>query len=92
MSTLLSDSPTSRDQELPQPPAAKKVPHAEVGHGERRVDDYFWLREKTNPDTRAYLDKMEKAGSSVLSGTVALSILRRHWLLLRHAMWGWTPL
>lgn len=42
--------------------------------------------------TRAYLDKMEKAGSSVLSRTVALSILRRHWLLLRHAMRGWTPL
>ncbi len=42
--------------------------------------------------TRAYLDKMEKAGSSVLSRTVALSTLRRHWLLLRHAMRGWAPL
>ncbi|CDX44840.1 conserved hypothetical protein [Mesorhizobium sp. SOD10] len=42
--------------------------------------------------TRAHLDKMEKAGNSVLSRTVALSTLRRHWLLLRHAMRGWTPL
>ncbi|MDG4874405.1 phytoene/squalene synthase family protein [Mesorhizobium sp. WSM4935] len=42
--------------------------------------------------TRAHLDKMEKAGSSVLSRTVALSTLRRHWLLLRHAMRGWAPL
>jgi phytoene synthase len=42
--------------------------------------------------TRAYLDKMEKAGSSALSRTAALSILRRHWLLLRHAMRGWAPL
>ncbi|MBZ9760284.1 phytoene/squalene synthase family protein [Mesorhizobium sp. CA8] len=42
--------------------------------------------------TRAYLDKMEKAGRSPLGGTATLSTLRRHWLLLRHAMRGWTPL
>ncbi|RTM08911.1 MAG: phytoene/squalene synthase family protein [Hyphomicrobiales bacterium] len=42
--------------------------------------------------TRAYLDRMEKAGRSPLSATATLSILRRHWLLLRHAMRGWRPL
>jgi phytoene synthase len=42
--------------------------------------------------TRAYLDKMDKAGRSPLSTTATLSTLRRHWLLLRHAMRGWTPL
>lgn len=42
--------------------------------------------------TRAYLDKMERAGSSAPSRTIALSTLHRHWLLLRHAMRGWTPL
>ncbi|RAZ89316.1 phytoene/squalene synthase family protein [Mesorhizobium hawassense] len=42
--------------------------------------------------TRAYLDKMEKAGRSPLNTTAALSTLRRHWLLLRHAMRGWEPL
>ncbi|AZO32844.1 phytoene/squalene synthase family protein [Mesorhizobium sp. M1B.F.Ca.ET.045.04.1.1] len=42
--------------------------------------------------TRAYLDKMEKAGRSPLADTATLSTLRRHWLLLRHAMRGWTPL
>ncbi|WP_246683004.1 phytoene/squalene synthase family protein [Mesorhizobium sp. B2-8-3] len=42
--------------------------------------------------TRAYLDKMEKAGGSPLGSTTTLSTLRRHWLLLRHAMRGWTPL
>jgi phytoene synthase len=41
---------------------------------------------------RAYLDKMEKAGRSPLNATATLSTLRRHWLLLRHAMRGWTPL
>ncbi|RUX68800.1 phytoene/squalene synthase family protein, partial [Mesorhizobium sp. M2A.F.Ca.ET.040.01.1.1] len=42
--------------------------------------------------TNAYLDKMEKAGSSALRRTAALSTLRRHWLLLRYAMRGWMPL
>ncbi|WP_246674083.1 phytoene/squalene synthase family protein [Mesorhizobium sp. B4-1-1] len=42
--------------------------------------------------TRAYLDKMEKAGGAPLGSTATLSALRRHWLLLRHAMRGWTPL
>lgn len=42
--------------------------------------------------TRAYLDKMEKSGRSPLNMTATLSTLRRHWLLLRHAMRGWPPL
>lgn len=42
--------------------------------------------------TRAYLDKMDKAGRSPLADTATLSTLRRHWLLLRHAMRGWTPI
>ncbi|MDX8492604.1 phytoene/squalene synthase family protein [Mesorhizobium sp. VK22B] len=42
--------------------------------------------------TRAYLDKMEKAGRSPLADTATLSALRRHWLLLRHAMRGWPTL
>lgn len=42
------------------PPAAKRVPKEMVNHGDKRVDDYFWLREKDNPDTVAYL-KAENA-------------------------------
>jgi phytoene synthase len=41
--------------------------------------------------TRGYLDRTE-TGRSPLSATATLSILRRHWLLLRHAMRGWRPL
>src|SRR5271166_2742252 len=32
------------------PPAAKRVPKEIVTHSDRRVDDYFWLREKTNAE------------------------------------------
>jgi phytoene synthase len=42
--------------------------------------------------TRAYLGKMEKAGPSPLGTIVKLSTIGRHWVLLRHAMRGWTPL
>jgi oligopeptidase B len=42
------------------PPVAKKVPKAIITHGDKRVDDYFWLREKTNSEVIAYL-KAENA-------------------------------
>lgn len=40
----------------PQPPVAKKVPKRLEMHGDVRIDDYFWLREKDNPAVRAYLE------------------------------------
>ena len=43
-------------QESAQPPAAKKVPKSFTLHGEVRVDDYFWLREKESPEVRGYLE------------------------------------
>jgi oligopeptidase B len=38
------------------PPLAAKKPHRMEIHGDVRVDDYFWLREKTNPNVIAYLE------------------------------------
>jgi hypothetical protein len=32
------------------PPPAKEVPKEVITHGDRRVDDYFWLREKTDAE------------------------------------------
>jgi oligopeptidase B len=40
----------------PTPPAAKKAAHTSSLHGETRSDDYFWLKEKTNPDVIKYLE------------------------------------
>ena len=36
-------------------PAAKRVPKIDVVHGEKRQDDYFWLRQKDHPDVLAHL-------------------------------------
>ena len=38
------------------PPVAAVRPHAITQHGETRVDNYFWLREKENPEVREYLE------------------------------------
>ena len=38
------------------PPVAKIVPHSMTVHGDTRVDNYFWLRDKDDPDTIAYLE------------------------------------
>ena len=38
------------------PPAAAIVPKVDTLHGQVRVDNYFWLREKENPAVTAYLE------------------------------------
>ena len=40
----------------PMPPVAPLHPHAETRHGETVRDDYYWLREKTDPEVIRYLD------------------------------------
>ena len=39
-----------------QPPMAKRVPKVDTLHGDIRRDDYYWLREKSNPEVRRYLE------------------------------------
>ncbi len=38
-----------------KPPVAPRVEHREVYHGDSIADDYFWLREKSNPKVVEYL-------------------------------------
>lgn len=42
--------------QTPQPPVAPVVEHRETRHGATVVDNYFWLREKSNPDVIKYLE------------------------------------
>ena len=41
---------------VPIPPVARTIPRTTELHGETLVDNYFWLREKENPEVRAYLE------------------------------------
>ncbi len=38
------------------PPTARVVPHELKHHGHTRIDNYYWLRDRDNPDTVAYLE------------------------------------
>src|SRR6202021_1000619 len=40
---------------IPSPPVAKKVPHVTEVNGHKMEDNYFWLRDKPNPEVRACL-------------------------------------
>lgn len=53
---LLSACMTSHPPDPTQPPAAARQTHVRELHGERFVDDYFWLRQKTNPAVLAHLE------------------------------------
>jgi len=43
------------DSSLPAPPVAKKVPKVTEINGRKLVDNYYWLRDKPNPEVKAYL-------------------------------------
>src|SRR3954467_12258162 len=64
-SNALADIPTA----VPSPPAARKQPRVDVVHGERREDDYFWLREKSNPEVAAYLEAENAYSDAVMKET-----------------------
>jgi oligopeptidase B len=53
--TLLSPFAIAQDGNR-QPPIAKKIPHVTQIHGYTLKDDYFWLREKQNPEVIKYLE------------------------------------
>jgi oligopeptidase B len=56
---------------LPSPPVAKKVPHITEVNGHKMVDDYFWLRDKPNPEVRAYLEAENAYTDAVMKPTEA---------------------
>ncbi|PNQ72894.1 oligopeptidase B [Hanstruepera neustonica] len=53
-------------------PVAKKQPHKLEKHGDVRVDDYFWLNERENPEVRAYLEAENAYTESILKHTEPL--------------------
>jgi oligopeptidase B len=50
-----------------KPPAAPRRPHVTEIHGERRVDDYFWLRDRNDPAVMAYLAEENAYADAVLA-------------------------
>ena len=65
--TVLDQSST-----LEAPVARKQTKVSEV-HGRKLVDDYSWLRDKNNPEVRAYLEAENSYTDAVMKPTEALT-------------------
>jgi oligopeptidase B len=51
-----ADNSSDNTSSGPTPPVAKKEPKMTEINGHKLVDNYYWLREKKNPDVKAYLE------------------------------------
>jgi len=54
------------------PPKAKVVARIDTLHGDVRTDNYFWLREKTNPEVISYLEQENAYTAAKMKHTEAL--------------------
>jgi len=62
-------SPASPHDTAVRPPSAPRHPHSVTLHGDTRVDDYFWLREKESAEVRAYLEAENAYADGVMAPT-----------------------
>ena len=51
----------------PTPPHAPRRPHTLAAHGDERVDDWYWLRDRDDPAVRAYLEAENVYAEAVLA-------------------------
>ncbi len=69
---LLWDQPAVCNTSPVQPPKAQKLPHAVSLHGEHWEDPYHWMRNREDPEIRAYLEAENDYTKTVMSPTEAL--------------------
>ena len=69
---LLAVCSTVTAQELLEPPVAPVQPREFTLHGEKLVDPYYYLREKTNPEVLRYLEKENAYTEAMMKSTEAL--------------------
>ncbi|MBD2359266.1 S9 family peptidase [Tolypothrix sp. FACHB-123] len=65
----------SQDNLLPnitKPPVANKQPEVLKLHGDRRIDNYFWLRDDENPQVIAYLEAENTYTAAMMQHTQPL--------------------
>src|SRR3954451_14899785 len=72
---MLAISPTpvpADNAPLPAPPPTPKVPHVTEIHGIKLTDEYFWLREKKNPEVLKHLEAENAYTETVMAPTKPL--------------------
>ena len=66
---LLFTMPKTLSAQPIQHPIAKKIPKVDIIHGDRRVDEYAWLRGKTNRAVVAYLNAEDAYAEAAMKPT-----------------------
>ena len=56
----------------PRPPIPAQHPTVLTKHGDSRVDPYFWLRQKANPEVIAYLEAENEYADAVMAPLASL--------------------
>ena len=64
--------PSAPPESLAVPPVARAVPRASTIHGETRVDEYFWLRNREDPEVLAYLASENRYTEALMAPTEEL--------------------
>ena len=54
------------------PPVAKKIPHVENHFSDVRADDYYWLKDKSNPEVIKYLEEENAYTQALMKPTEEL--------------------
>lgn len=72
IATCVLPLPLAAQQTALQPPVAERRTHVDTLHGEVRSDDYFWLREKSDPAVAAYLEAENAYAEQVLAPLAGL--------------------
>jgi len=68
MLAVMSAQSCKTSTSMEAPVAAKKAKELTI-HGHTRVDNYYWLRERENPEVIAYLEAENAYRESVMKGT-----------------------
>jgi oligopeptidase B len=68
----LASAQTNSDTNTLQPPMTEKKTKTTKIHDDTMIDDYFWLREKTNPEVIAHLDAENSYAEAMMKPTAAL--------------------
>jgi protease II len=62
------------DEPIPpqNPPIAKKISKVTEINGRKLIDNYYWLRDKPNPEVRAYLEAENSYTDALMKPTELL--------------------
>src|SRR3989454_8700667 len=69
---VAQQAPTSPAAPALTPPVAAMRPHRFDEHGNVRIDEYYWLRDRDNPEVIKYLEGENAYTKAVMAQTQAL--------------------